>query len=69
MRALQVAVSRLRKALEPGRADGDEARLLITRPPGYELRLGEGQLDLQRFEALVAEARAALHEGATGTRC
>jgi eukaryotic-like serine/threonine-protein kinase len=54
-KALQVAVARLRKALE----SGTEEDLLLTRPPGYELRLAPGQLDLQRFERLVAEARAA----------
>lgn len=54
-KALQVAVARLRKALESGTEEG----LLLTRPPGYELRLAPGQLNLQRFERLVAEARAA----------
>jgi DNA-binding SARP family transcriptional activator len=54
-KALQVAIARLRKALQPGA----EEDLLVTRPPGYELRLAPGQLDLHRFERLVAEARAA----------
>ena len=51
-KSLSVAVARLRKALAP------EDGLLVTRPPGYELRLGPGQLDLHRFEQLVAEASA-----------
>jgi predicted ATPase/DNA-binding SARP family transcriptional activator/class 3 adenylate cyclase len=54
-KALQVYVSRLRKLLEPeGRS------LLVTRPPGYALDLGEHELDLHRFEQLRAEAEAAL---------
>ena len=59
-KALQVAVSRLRRALEPARAAGEESRVLLTRPPGYELRVATGQLDLQRFEELAEGARAAL---------
>ena len=57
--ALQVHVSGLRKALAGG---GDS--VLVTRPPGYVLRVGAGELDLDRFEQLRAEARAALDEGA-----
>ena len=58
-KALTVAVSRLRKVLEPGRARGADGRLLLTRPPGYELRLDGEQLDLHRFERLVSDARDA----------
>jgi DNA-binding SARP family transcriptional activator/tetratricopeptide (TPR) repeat protein len=50
-KALQVAVSRLRKVIG--------ADTLVTRPPGYELRLEPGELDLHRFEELVAAARTA----------
>ena len=46
---VQVYVSRLRKQL-------GEARLL-TRPPGYLLHVDPAELDLARFERLVAEAR------------
>ena len=49
-KALQVYVSRLRKLL------GSDA--LLTRPPGYLMRIGPGELDLQRFEQLVARAQA-----------
>ncbi len=62
-RALHVAISRLRKSLQPSRSAGDDEQLLITRPPGYELRLEPGQLDLHRFEAMVAEGRTALVAG------
>jgi len=48
--ALQVHVSQLRKAL--GRD------LILTQPPGYLIRLSDGELDLHRFEQLVAAARA-----------
>ena len=49
-------MSRLRKAL------GDPAEL-VTRPPGYVLTLQPAQLDLLRFEALVAGARTTLEAG------
>jgi DNA-binding SARP family transcriptional activator/tetratricopeptide (TPR) repeat protein len=59
-KALSVAVSRLRRLLEPERSPGEPARLLVTRRPGYELRVEPDQLDLHRFERLVSEARGAL---------
>ena len=62
-RALHVAISRLRKALQPGRPPAMHDQVLITRPPGYELRLEPGQLDLHRFERIVRKGRAALAEG------
>ncbi len=48
--ALQVRVARLRKALGPG------GKAIVTRAPGYAIHVGSDQLDLQRFERLVAEA-------------
>ena len=51
--ALQVYVSRLRKAL------GEDGASLRTQPPGYVLELEPGALDLQAFTALRAEARDA----------
>jgi len=54
--ALHAHVSRLRKVLEP--EGGRE--VLVTRPPGYELRLEPDQLDLLRFEALLERARTEL---------
>src|ERR671915_424784 len=44
--ALQVYVSHLRKAL--GRD------LILTQPPGYLIRVSDGELDFQRFERLAA---------------
>jgi DNA-binding SARP family transcriptional activator/pimeloyl-ACP methyl ester carboxylesterase len=52
---VQVYVSQLRKVLP--------SEVLRTRPPGYILELGPAQLDLHRFERLVAAGRAALAEG------
>ena len=51
--ALQVRVSQLRKTLGAG------GQLIVTLPPGYLIRLTGEQLDLQRFERLVAEADGA----------
>src|SRR5881296_1665842 len=47
--AIQVHVSQLRKAI--GRD------VIVTQPPGYLIRVGEDELDLDRFEQLVAKAR------------
>jgi len=46
---VQVYVSHLRKTLGDG--------TLLTRAPGYVLRLEPGQLDADRFQALLEEAR------------
>jgi hypothetical protein len=51
-KALQVCVSRLRKALG--------AQVIVTRAPGYLLSVEPGELDLDRFEQLVAEAHDAI---------
>ena len=58
-RMLRVQVSRLRKALAAGEA---EPRL-IARAPGYLLRVEAGELDLERFERLSRDGRAALEGG------
>jgi DNA-binding SARP family transcriptional activator len=57
-KALQVAVSRLRRALGP--AGGR----LATTPGGYRLRVEPGELDLDRFERLAEEGRRELATGA-----
>jgi DNA-binding SARP family transcriptional activator/DNA-binding beta-propeller fold protein YncE len=62
-KALQVYVSQLRKALEPGRGRGATDGILATRPPGYVLRVEPGALDSHRFERLLAEGRRALAAG------
>jgi DNA-binding SARP family transcriptional activator/ABC-type transport system substrate-binding protein len=53
---LYAYISRLRKLLHE---DGCPERLL-TRPPGYLLRVDDGELDLQRLEVLLDEGRRAL---------
>jgi DNA-binding SARP family transcriptional activator/pimeloyl-ACP methyl ester carboxylesterase len=52
---IQVYVSQLRKLLP--------AEMLRTRAPGYLLELQPGSVDLERFEALLAEGRSALAAG------
>jgi class 3 adenylate cyclase len=52
---VQIQVSKLRKVLPPG--------LLQTRPPGYSLQLAPDDIDLHRFERLVAKARSSLDVG------
>jgi DNA-binding SARP family transcriptional activator/class 3 adenylate cyclase/tetratricopeptide (TPR) repeat protein len=54
--ALQAAVSRLRRALPQGR--------LITRPVGYLFRAAPQEVDVERFEQLLASGREALARGA-----
>jgi DNA-binding SARP family transcriptional activator len=49
--SLQNFVSQLRKLLGP--------EALETKPPGYRLRIAPAELDLNRFRALVDEARTA----------
>jgi WD40 repeat protein/DNA-binding SARP family transcriptional activator len=59
-RTLQSHVKRLRRVLEPGRARSTASQVLITRLPGYLLRVAPGALDAARFEELTAQARRAL---------
>ena len=54
-KALQGHISQLRKALGADR--------VVTRAPGYSLRVGDDELDLDRFEELVREGRARLAAG------
>jgi DNA-binding SARP family transcriptional activator len=54
---LQNFVSQLRKLLEPESAGRRGHRILLTRSPGYLLRVDPEQLDLERFERLLSEAR------------
>jgi DNA-binding SARP family transcriptional activator len=63
-KTLQSHVMRLRRVLEPDRARGAAAEVLITREPGYLLRVPPESLDATRFEELIAAARRALASGA-----
>jgi DNA-binding SARP family transcriptional activator len=59
---VQGYVSQLRKVL----SDEDGGSVLVTKTPGYVLRLEPGQLDAEHFAALLAKGRAALADGAAG---
>ncbi len=56
---VSVYVHHLRRRI--GDPDG---RLLVTRAPGYQMLLGPGELDADRFSRLVADGRQALASGA-----
>ncbi len=56
---LRVQISRLRRSLRP---DGGAPVRLVTRAPGYLLEVEPGELDLHRFEWLLAEGDRALGE-------
>jgi len=58
--SLQVRLSELRKLLRSAEGCADR---LATRPPGYLLRVGHGELDSSRFEDLIAAANDALSAG------
>ena len=58
---LRVQVSRLRKALADGNGDGQPR--LLARPPGYLLRVADGELDLHVFDHQAASGRQALADG------
>jgi DNA-binding SARP family transcriptional activator/DNA-binding beta-propeller fold protein YncE len=61
--ALQVGVSRLRGQLANGRSSNGQGGVVVTRPPGYVLRIDPEQLDVTRFERLLTHGRRALAEG------
>jgi predicted ATPase/DNA-binding SARP family transcriptional activator len=52
---LRLYVSNVRRCLPPDR--------LLTRSPGYLLRVEEGELDADRFEALFADGRRTMAQG------
>ncbi|MFI6781293.1 ATP-binding protein [Micromonospora sp. NPDC050276] len=56
--SLQAYVSHLRRLVEPAREPRTPARVLVTAPPGYALRVPHDAVDAGRFETLLAEARA-----------
>ncbi len=55
----RVAVSRLRRVLE----NGDAGQVLVTQAGGYRLKAGPEQLDVVRFERLLADGRRLLAGG------
>jgi YVTN family beta-propeller protein len=61
--SVQTYVFRLRELLEPGRARGAPARLLVTEPGGYRLHLDGHAVDAVRFENLAAKGTRVLDRG------
>lgn len=59
--SLQVYVSNLRRALEPGRAPRSPAQLLVSAPPGYAVRG-----DTEGAAGLYAELLPVAGGGTTG---
>ena len=57
LHTLQSYVHRLRRALGP------DAWRLVTRSPGYQVKVSAGELDAQRFQDLAADGRRALVRG------
>ncbi len=57
---LHAYVSTLRRVVEPQRAPRRPCRRLLTEANGYLLRVELDELDVMRFERLVASARSAL---------
>jgi DNA-binding SARP family transcriptional activator/tetratricopeptide (TPR) repeat protein len=62
---LQNYILRLRRLLPP-RPERAARPLLVTTAPGYLLQLRPGELDLDRFQRLVADARASTTQGQLG---
>jgi len=60
---VQVFVSQLRRALEPERARGQAATILVTASPGYLLDIEPNAVDAHAFAGLVVRGRQALHAG------
>jgi DNA-binding SARP family transcriptional activator len=54
---LHKLVARLRKLLDIRRDTGKLSDRLLTRLPGYQLRVDPEELDAHRFQSLVAQAR------------
>ena len=60
---LHAYISNLRRLLEPDRPARAPSTVLVSRPPGYSLVAGPGDIDSVVFERLAAVGRAALVEG------
>ncbi len=60
---VQVFVSQLRRALEPGRTRGEAATVLVTASPGYRLEVAPEAVDAQVFAQLVTHGRQVFEDG------
>src|SRR3954452_12786638 len=63
---LQADGAHLRRVLEPERGPREAPSVLITRPPGYLLRVDSADLDLLRFTELVEDGDRAVQAGEAG---
>ena len=57
---LHTYIKNLRRVLEPDRVGGGQSEVLLTRRPGYLLRVEPDELDAWHCQRLIAEGRAAL---------
>ena len=62
--SLRVRLARLRAFLEPGRAPGTPAAVLVREPAGYRLLAEPGSVDAERFLAMAGETTLAGCEAA-----
>ncbi len=62
---VQVYVSRIRRAIDPGRPARDEGNVLTSGASGYQLQVSGDQLDLIVFRELTEQARAASEQPET----
>ena len=60
---VHVTIHALRKALEPDRPARTPPTVLVTRPPGYMLRVEDRDVDARQFAQLAAEGHQALRDG------
>lgn len=60
---LQSYISRLRRSLEPDRAPGAPAKVLVSEGAGYRLDIDATAVDFRRFEASATEGAALLRAG------
>ena len=58
--SLHTTVAHLRRALEPDRAPRSPSSVVVTAPPGYRVPREAVDVDADRFERLLAEARPLL---------
>ena len=66
MATLHTYVKNLRRLLEPDPTTGVAREVLVTRRPGYLLRVDSEGLDAWRGERLIAQGRSALADGDAG---
>ncbi|MEV5977660.1 BTAD domain-containing putative transcriptional regulator [Streptomyces sp. NPDC052114] len=60
---LRTQIARLRRVLEPARPARTPAKVLLSTPGGYRLRIAEGACDLDLFHGHVTAAERAVRDG------